>query len=48
MTDNERIIEDILYKLNDLEVNDLYHLVANIERTIENRLEGELNEHESI
>ena len=44
MTDNERIIEDILYKLNNLEVNDLQHLIANIEVMIENRLEGELNE----
>ena len=48
MTDNERIIEDILYKLNDLEVKDLYHLIANIELMIENKLEGELNEHEGI
>lgn len=48
MSDNERIIEDILDSLNNLETNELYHLIANIELIIENRLESELNEHESI
>lgn len=48
MSDNERIIDDILCKLNNLEVNDLQYLIANIELMIENRLEGELNEHEGI
>ena len=48
MSDNERIIEDILYKLNNLEINELYHLIANIQLMIENRLEGELNEYESV
>ena len=48
MSDNERIIEDILCKINNLDTNDLHHLIANIESMIENRLEGELNEYESI
>ena len=48
MNDNERIIDDILCKLNNLEINELYHLIANIELMIENRLETDLNEHESI
>ena len=44
MTDNERIIEYILDNVGCLETNELYHLIANIELMIENRLEGELNE----
>lgn len=48
MSDNERIIDDILCKLNNLEINELYHLIANIQLMIENRLEGELNEYESV
>lgn len=34
MSDNERIIDDILCKLNNLEVNDLQYLIANIELMI--------------
>lgn len=41
MSDNERIIED---SVGCLETNELYHLIANIELMIENKLEGELNE----
>lgn len=48
MSDNERIIEDVLDSIGCLETNELYHLIANIELIIENRLESELNEHESI
>lgn len=48
MNDNQRIIDDILCKSNNLETNELYHLIANIELMIENRLEVDLNEHESV
>ena len=48
MSDNERIIEDILDKLDCLETNELYHIIANIELMIENRFEGELDEYESV
>lgn len=48
MSDNERIIEDILDSIGCLETNELYHLIANIEVMIENRLEGESNEYESV
>ena len=44
MSDNERIIEDVLDSVGCLETNELYHLITNIELMIENRLEGELNE----
>ena len=44
MSDNERIIEDILDKLDCLETNELYHIIANVETIIENRLEKDLYE----